>query len=53
MIRGDDKLGPVVCSIIKYAKPNELKDDLNRQWIRVTQFLKAVHCFLSWHRRLP
>jgi len=32
VIRGDEKLGPIVCSILKYAKPIDLKDDLNRQW---------------------
>lgn len=32
VIRGDDALGPVVCSVFKFAKSKDLKDELNNQW---------------------
>lgn len=32
VIRGDDTLGPIVCSILKHATMSDLKDELNNKW---------------------
>ena len=32
VIRGDDALGPIVCSVLKFAKSKDLKDELNHEW---------------------
>ncbi|KAG5178671.1 hypothetical protein JKP88DRAFT_261391 [Tribonema minus] len=32
LLTGDEHTGPVICSVLQYVKPKDLKEDLNRQF---------------------
>ncbi|ETV77187.1 hypothetical protein H257_09074 [Aphanomyces astaci] len=52
VIRGDRKLGPMVSSILRFVKPNDLKEELNKQFRETHTWLHDTDLSLSKIRNL-
>ncbi|CAK4761554.1 hypothetical protein LEN26_002595 [Aphanomyces euteiches] len=52
VIRGDRKVGPIVSSILRYVKPHELKEELNKQFRETHTWLRDPGMSLSKIRNL-
>ncbi|KDO25057.1 hypothetical protein SPRG_09195 [Saprolegnia parasitica CBS 223.65] len=52
VIRGDRKVGPVVSSILRFVKPNDLKEELNKQFRETHLWLDDSELTLSKIRNL-
>ncbi|ETV93725.1 hypothetical protein, variant 1 [Aphanomyces invadans] len=52
VIRGDRKLGPMVSSIMRFVKPNDLKEELNKQFREAHPWLHDSDLSLSKIRNL-
>ncbi|OQR81563.1 hypothetical protein THRCLA_11616 [Thraustotheca clavata] len=52
VIRGDRKVGPIVCSILRFVKPNDLKEELNKQFRETHAWLDDSELTLSKIRNL-
>ncbi|KAF0716268.1 Aste57867_2928 [Aphanomyces stellatus] len=52
VIRGDRKVGPIVSSILRFVKPNDLKEELNKQFRETHTWLQGTELSLSKIRNL-
>ncbi|OQR83417.1 hypothetical protein ACHHYP_14744 [Achlya hypogyna] len=52
VIRGDRKVGPIVSSILRFVKPHDLKEELNKQFRETHAWLADAELSLSKIRNL-